>query len=79
MQKDVFASTFATLPLSPRSQFIGELWTVAKIARNTSVLFVQLFIPINFVLQATSQATQMVKSKSMEVVHAVQGDLNEVI
>ncbi len=78
MQKDVFASTFATLPLSPQSQFIGVV-VCSEDCKNTSVLFVQLFFPINFVVQATSQATQMVKSKSMEVVHAVQGDLNEVI
>jgi hypothetical protein len=45
-----------------------EDWT----AGSCSCLIPQLF------LQATSQATQMVKSKSMEVVQAVQGDLNEV-
>jgi hypothetical protein len=30
-------------------------------------------------VKATSKATQMMKSKSMKMVHAIQGDVNKVV
>jgi hypothetical protein len=66
-----------TAPLPP-SQFIGVA-DGSEDCKKYICSFRAAVHSYQFVAQATSQATQMVKSKSMEVVHAVQGDLNEVI
>lgn len=56
----------------------GGLSTIGTYLQQPHLLEAGLSAAVSQVSQATSQATQMVKSKSMDVVHAVQGDLNEV-
>lgn len=56
----------------------GGLSSIGTYLQQPHLLEAGLSAAVSQVSQATSQATQMVKSKSMEVVQAVQGDLNEV-
>jgi len=60
------------------SSWWGGLSTIGTYLQQPHLIEAGLTAAAAQVSQATSQATQMVKSKSMEVVHAVQGDLNEV-